>query len=210
MSGTEPVVPRDDTTGTEHGDGDTERLDGHPDEPEGDQIWALVVREQLRRMQVLLDESLTRLPLDELLVEILDRVRELLRADSATLFLLDPARDVLVLRATIGLERDPDDVREIRVGEGFAGSIAASGEPVVVPNTAEAHPLSRFLRLKIHSVVGVPLIVEDRVVGVIHAGSRTTGRFGADDVQVLQVAAARLAPSIENAQLHAAERKARE
>jgi len=183
MSGTEPAVPREE-------------------------IWARVVGEQLRRIEVLLDESLTRLPLDELLLELLDRVRELLQADSATLFLLDPARDVLVLRATIGLERDPDDEREIPVGMGFAGSIAASREPVVVPDTADVHPISRFLRSKVHSVVGVPLIVEDRVVGVIHAGSRTTGRFGPDDVQVLQVAATRLAPSIENAQLHAAEREA--
>jgi GAF domain-containing protein len=209
MSGIEPVVPREEATGAGHRDGDA-GLDGRVDETEGDQIWARVVREQLRRMQVLLDESLTRLPLDELLVEILDRVRELLQSDSATLFLLDPARDVLVLRATIGLERDPDDENEIPVGKGFAGSIAASGQPVVVPDTALVHPVSRFLRVKVHSVVGVPLVVEDRVVGVIHAGSRTTGRFGPDDVEVLQVAAARLAPSIENAQLHAAEREARE
>jgi anti-sigma regulatory factor (Ser/Thr protein kinase) len=65
--------------------------------------------------------------------------------------------------------------------------------------------LNPILREKgIRSLLGVPLIVEGSLIGVMHVGSLTPRTFGQADLAVLQLAAARAAPAIERASLFAA------
>jgi GAF domain-containing protein len=55
----------------------------------------------------------------------------------------------------------------------------------------------------------VPIVHEDRVTGVLHVGNGEPRRFDEEDLSLLEIVASRLAPAIENARLHEAEREAR-
>jgi signal transduction histidine kinase len=68
------------------------------------------------------------------------------------------------------------------------------------------HPI---LRQKARSLIGAPLIVEDRLIGVIRADMTHVRRFTEDDVRLLQLAADRVALAIEQARLYEVELQAR-
>ena len=148
------------------------------------------------------DSALAYLSLEELLVELLDRVRALLIADTAAILLLDPSREVLVARAARGIEEEVRQGVMVPLGRGFAGRIAASGQPVAIEDVDHADIFNPILRLKgIRSLLGVPLIVEGRLIGVLHVGTLVQRRFDEDDTRLLQAAADRAAMAIERAQL---------
>ncbi|HEY6400329.1 MAG TPA: ATP-binding protein, partial [Blastocatellia bacterium] len=65
------------------------------------------------------------------------------------------------------------------------------------------------LRQNARSLIGMPLIVEDRLIGVIHTGTVRIRRFTEEDVRLLQLAADRVALAIEHARLYEVERQAR-
>ena len=156
--------------------------------------WAAVER--------ITDSALAYLSLEDLLVELLDRIREILGADTAAILLLDPDRRVLVARAARGIEEEVRQGVTIPLGGGFAGRIAAEGRPVAIEDVDHAEIFNPILRLKgIRSLLGVPLIVEGRVIGVLHVGTLAPRRFEDEDVRLLQTAADRAALAIERAQL---------
>ena len=89
------------------------------------------------------------------------------------------------------------------MGGGFAGRVAATKRPVIIDNLATFHVLNPILREKgIESMLGVPLLVGADAIGVMHVGSLAPRRFTADDVELLQLVAQRVAIAIERAQLH--------
>lgn len=91
----------------------------------------------------------------------------------------------------------------IPVGQGFAGRIAAERRPVFIPDVDHADILNPILRQKgIRSLLGVPLQVEGRVLGVMHVGSLTPRDFTDADTRLLQVAADRAALAIDHAMAH--------
>jgi anti-sigma regulatory factor (Ser/Thr protein kinase) len=93
----------------------------------------------------------------------------------------------------------------IPIGEGFAGRIAAERVAIFIADVDHADILNPILREKgIQSLLGVPLIVEGELIGVLHVGSLVPREFGRRDLAVLQVAAARAAPGIERARLFSA------
>src|SRR5262247_82589 len=81
--------------------------------------------ESIRRLQALTDSALARLTLDDLLREMLARIRELLATDSAAVLLLSEDGQSLSVRATIGWDEAATGV-SVPFGQGVAGSIAAS------------------------------------------------------------------------------------
>jgi signal transduction histidine kinase len=75
---------------------------------------------------------------------------------------------------------------------------------VILDDVDHADVLNPLLREKgIKSLLGVPLQVSGDVIGVIHVGSLTPRIFNADDVDLMQLVAERVALAIERAQLHA-------
>ena len=69
--------------------------------------------------------------------------------------------------------------------------------------------INPVLRRNARSLIGAPLIVEGRLIGVIHADTTRPRRFTEDDVRLLQLAADRVALAIEHARLYEVERQAR-
>jgi GAF domain-containing protein/anti-sigma regulatory factor (Ser/Thr protein kinase) len=152
----------------------------------------------------LTDPRLSELPLEELLNELLIRVQEALNVDTVAILLHDAGSKQLVARAAKGIEEEVERGVRVPVGQGFAGRIAAERVPIFIADVDHADVLNPILRQKgIASLLGVPLIVEGDLIGVLHVGSLTPRTFGQDDLAVLQIAAARAAPAIERARLFA-------
>jgi anti-sigma regulatory factor (Ser/Thr protein kinase) len=110
----------------------------------------------------------------------------------------------LTARAAKGLEEEVERGFRLPIGRGFAGTVAATKQPVVIPDLDDAplQPLNPLFREKrVRSLVGVPLVVEGTVIGVLHVGSLTPRDFPEADVDLLQIVADRVALSIERARL---------
>jgi signal transduction histidine kinase len=166
--------------------------------------------ERLRRLQLVTDAALSHLDLDQLLAELLTRIRDVLDADTAVVLLCDELRGELVARAAIGLEEEVERGVRIPVGRGFAGRIAAERRPIVLDDVDQADVLNPILRENgVKSMAGVPLVFGDEMLGVLHVGTLTPREFTKDDVELLEVVADRVALAIEHARLFEAERRGR-
>lgn len=150
------------------------------------------------------DPKLSELSLEALLTELLVRIQEALKVDTVAILLYETDSNQLVARAANGIEEEVEQGVRLPLGQGFAGRIAAERVPIFIADVNHADVLNPILREKgIASLLGVPLIVEGELIGVLHVGSLTPRTFGQDDVAVLQMAAARAAPAIERARLFA-------
>jgi serine phosphatase RsbU (regulator of sigma subunit)/anti-sigma regulatory factor (Ser/Thr protein kinase) len=159
-------------------------------------------RRRLETLQRVTDAALAYMSEDELLRELLDRLTAALEADTAAILMLDAAGELLRARAAKGIEGEVEQGVTVPVGAGFAGRIAAERRPIVIPDVDHADILNPILREKgIRSLLGVPLLLEGRVIGVLHVGTLEFREFTREDRELLQLAADRAAPAIENARL---------
>ncbi|WP_330770109.1 GAF domain-containing SpoIIE family protein phosphatase [Lentzea aerocolonigenes] len=143
------------------------------------------------------DGTLKELDLEKLLGVLLGGVRDLLAVDTATVLLVNRSRDQLVAKATSGLEEEVFQGVRVPVGKGFAGRVAQLREPVLVEHVDEStvvNPLLWEHGLKV--LLGVPMIAEGEVTGVVHVGSTTSRRFTDEEVEALQLIADRLAVAV--------------
>jgi PAS domain S-box-containing protein len=163
--------------------------------------------ETIRRLQSVTDTALSHLALDDLLREMLGRIKDLLDADTAAILLVTDGGEYLTGRAAIGLEEEAR-VR-VPMGRGVAGRIAMDGAPLVVEDLSKVELVSSIVSENARSLVGAPLMIEGKVIGVIHVDTVETHSFTAEDVNLLQLAADRVAPAIEHARLYEAEQRAR-
>jgi signal transduction histidine kinase len=166
--------------------------------------------ERLRRLQLVTDAALSHLDLDELLAELLTRIRDVLDADTAAVLLRDELRNELVARSAVGLEEEVEQGVRIPVGSGFAGRIAAERRPIVLDEVERADVLNPLLREQgVKSIAGVPLVFANEVLGVLHVGTLTPRQFAKEDVELLEIVADRVALAIEHTRLFEAERRGR-
>jgi len=163
--------------------------------------------QRMRQVQTVTEVALSHLSLDKLLAELLDRVRDAIDVDTVAILLLE-ADEQLVAWATKGIELDV----QIRVpmGAGFAGRVAEQKQPIAVDNIENTSLHTPFLREHgVKSLLGVPLLLGGRVLGVIHVGRRMHRPFTEDDTRLLELVAFRVALAIDNARLFEQERAAR-
>jgi signal transduction histidine kinase len=159
--------------------------------------------ETLRKLQAVTEAALAHLSLEQLLDELLTRVRDALDADTCAVLLLDNGGDELVARAAKGLEEEVEQRVRIPVGRGFAGRVVAERAPVIIPDLNHAHVVNPILREKgLKSLLGVPLIAHGEILGVIHVGALQRRDFTPEDVELLQVVADRVALGVERALIH--------
>jgi anti-sigma regulatory factor (Ser/Thr protein kinase)/putative methionine-R-sulfoxide reductase with GAF domain len=148
------------------------------------------------------DTALGYISLEEMLSELLERIRSSLRADTAAVLLLDADRGVLVARAARGLEEEVRQGVQIPLARGFAGRVAAQARPIVIEDLSHAEVVNPILRQRgIRSLLGVPVQVDGRVIAVMHVGTLQRREFDEEDISAMQHAADRAAVAIENAQL---------
>jgi serine phosphatase RsbU (regulator of sigma subunit)/anti-sigma regulatory factor (Ser/Thr protein kinase) len=157
--------------------------------------------EDVRRVT---ESALAYLDLDDLLKELLDRVTDMLGVDTAAVLLVEEGGRTLAARAAKGLEEEVERGFRLPVGRGFAGRVAFTREPVVIEDldSSPVQPVNPLFREKgVRSLLGVPLVVEGEVIGVLHVGSLTQREFQESDIELLQLVANRVALSIERSRL---------
>jgi sigma-B regulation protein RsbU (phosphoserine phosphatase) len=158
---------------------------------------------RLRDIQSITDAALSRLGDQAFLDELLARVKDVLRADTAAVLLRDYSSEMLIAAAAAGLEEEVRQGVRIPVGRGFAGRIAAEHRPVILDRVDHTTVLNPILMTKgIRTLMGVPMVAGGRVIGVMHVGSLTPREFTQQDVDLLQVAADRAATAVQSLAAH--------
>jgi sigma-B regulation protein RsbU (phosphoserine phosphatase) len=154
----------------------------------------------LRTLAYLSQEFSSILALDELLRKIAKTIHAMISFDAFSILLLDPEKRVLRHRFS---ERYDQRVAldNIPLGKGLTGAAAQSRETVRVEDTL-ADPRYIASHPDIRSEVAVPLIVQDRMVGVMDLESERIGYFTEDHVRLLGLLAPQIASSVENARLY--------
>ena len=154
--------------------------------------------DKLRDIQSITDAALSALDPQGVLDALVNRVKDILQADTAAVLLLDQPNGQLVATAASGLEEEVQQGTRVPLGRGFAGRIAELGQPVIlnrVDHTKVVNPI--LLDKGIQSLVGAPLRAEGTVIGVLHVGTLTGRVFTGQDVDLLQLAADRAAVAVQ-------------
>lgn len=171
---------------------------------------AEAANDMVQRLQVVTDVAIAHHSLDDLLSELLERLSQVLNVDTSAILLMDAQSNNLVVRAAKGLEEQARCQVRIPIGQGFGGRIAAERQMLVIEQDAYTQVYSPILREpEIQSIMGVPLLLEDRVLGVVQVGTLNPRQFTPDDRHLLQLVGDRIALAIDRANLYEAEQKAR-
>ncbi len=161
------------------------------------------VERQNRMLRVLAhvsQEFSSILDIDELLTKIALTIRALINFDAFSIFLLDEQRKLLRCRFSQRYD-EKATIDNIEVGKGITGAAAESRHAIRVANVT-ADPRYIATHSDILSEVAVPLILRDRVVGVMDLESIRLGFFTEDHVRALSLLAPQIATSVENARLY--------
>ncbi|NIH85135.1 ATP-binding SpoIIE family protein phosphatase [Amycolatopsis granulosa] len=168
----------------------------------------LQAEQKLQRIGLVSDSALAHLAAEDLLTELLDRVRQVLHTDTAAVLLLEPGGRELLAVAARGIETEVAQGVRVPVGKGFAGQVVARREPVQLQRVDSTTVVNRLLWEKgIQTLLGVPLLVGGEPLGVLHVGTLSKREFTPEDVELLQLAADRIALAA-HAQRSQAERAA--
>jgi signal transduction protein with GAF and PtsI domain len=129
---------------------------------------------------------------------------ETMHSKICSLWLVDDSDKALKLRATQSISEDYLKERSLKMGEGIVGQVAARGEPKVVPNVLEESEYKeKELAEKegLVSMLSVPMVVKDRVIGVINCYTSYPHEFTETEKNVLITVANEAAVAIENTEL---------
>ena len=173
-----------------------------PTSPEPSTVGSSISESRRSHLLGITDSALGYMSLEDMLSELLERIRSSLEVDTAAVLLLEEDRGVLVARAARGLEEEVRQGVQVPLARGFAGRVAAEARPIIIEDLDHAEVVNPILRQKgIRSMLGVPVHVEGRVIGVMHIGTLVQRHFDGDDVTLLQLAADRAALAIDNARI---------
>jgi len=165
--------------------------------------------EALRSIEWVTDPSLSFLALDDLLDRLLARVTQVVHGDVAVIHLVSEDETQLTVRAWHGLEGLVRPSKSVPLGVGIVGVVAQSAEAIIVNDVEVATMEAPCLGGRVASLLGAPLLVGGKVVGVVMVGACGQHRFGDRDLRLLQLVADRSAASIERARLDDAARRGR-
>jgi signal transduction histidine kinase len=167
---------------------------------------------QLRRLVELSVILNSTLDLDALLQLITATATELLDCEAASILLYDEKDKRLFFAAATG--SDPEELAKIPVPieNSLAGTIFRTSQHIII-NNAEQDPrhyslVSDHIQFNVKTLLGVPMPIKDRTVGVLEALNKREGVFDEHDASVLAVTAAHAAIAINNARLLRATQKA--
>jgi len=157
-------------------------------------------RRTLRTLATISNEISSILDLDELLAKISQSVRNLIHFDAFSILLVDEAQKALRHRFSIRYDQSVN-IDNIPLGKGITGAAAESRETIRVDDT-NADPRYIASHPGLRSEVAVPLIVRDRVVGVMDLECEKVAFFTDEHLRTLALLAPQIASSVENARLY--------
>jgi sigma-B regulation protein RsbU (phosphoserine phosphatase) len=154
----------------------------------------------LRTLSAISSEISSILDLDELLAKISTSVRNLIHFDAFSILSVDQEQKALHHRFSLRFD-ELVNIDNVPLGKGITGAAAESREVVRVQDTSQD---ARYIASHpgIRSEVAVPLILRDRVIGVMDLESVKVGFFTDEHVRTLSLLAPQIASSVENARLY--------
>ena len=177
--------------------------------------FGLLRRERIRRIQLAVLNEISSvvsksLELSHLLGSSIDSVVTVMRADAALVFLMDEKTKELVLTANEGVSKEfTQNVSRIKLGEGFNGKVAGTGEPLFVEDVSQESGSATSMALVkegIKSQIIVPLKSKGGVVGTLCVAMCSHRRFSDDEVELLTAIGNQIGVAVENARLYEYER----
>jgi phosphoserine phosphatase RsbU/P len=143
----------------------------------------------------------TTLDLDTILRRVAELVRRVIDYEIFAILLLNEKTQELRIRFSIGHPADVVEKTRIPVGQGVTGLAAQRREPVLV-NDVEETPHYIEALPQVRSELAVPLIIKNRIIGVIDIEAPQPGYFNENHQRLLSLIASRIAIGIENARLY--------
>ena len=142
------------------------------------------------------------LDLGEVLDLILDCLKQVVRYDAGGIFIVDPDTSAMNRLTTSGYDPVTEKMVELKFGEGMVGWVAKNGEAVIVPDVSK-DPRYVKSRDRTRSEIVVPLLADERIIGVLNLESDRVGAFTDDDLTLIRAFGSQAAISIERTVLHA-------
>ena len=152
-----------------------------------------------------ISEAITSdLYLEDVLRLIVTVTAEVMRSNICSLWILEEKKNVLKLRATQAIDEEYVKERTLKLGEGVVGFVAQQKKPMTIPNVLnepkyKEKPLAR--KLKLCSMLSIPMEVKKKVIGVINIYTPTPHNFTKTEISILKSIANQAAIVIENFRL---------
>jgi sigma-B regulation protein RsbU (phosphoserine phosphatase) len=141
------------------------------------------------------------LDLDTLLRRVSELIQKVIDYEIFAILLLNEKTQDLRIRFQVGHPPELAERMRVKVGQGVTGLAAASREPVLVNDVRE---MPNFIEgpVGVRSELAIPLIIKNRVIGVIDIEASTPNFFTEEHRDLLTIVASRIAIGIENARLY--------
>jgi sigma-B regulation protein RsbU (phosphoserine phosphatase) len=141
------------------------------------------------------------LDLDTLLRRVSELIRRVIDYEIFAILLLNEKTQELRIRFQVGYPPEMAERIRVKVGQGVTGMVAANREPVLVNDVRD---IPNFIEgpLGVRSELAIPLIIKNRVIGVIDIEASTPNFFTEEHRDLLTIVASRIAIGIENARLY--------
>jgi phosphoserine phosphatase RsbU/P len=143
----------------------------------------------------------TTLDLETTLRRVAELVRKVIDYEIFAILLLNEQRQELYVRFNVGYPPGVAERVRVKVGHGITGRAAQTRQTVLVPDVTVEDSYIEALP-NVCSELAVPLIVKNRVIGVIDLEAREKGYFTEEHKRLLTLIGSRMAVGIENARLH--------
>jgi PAS domain S-box-containing protein len=167
-----------------------------------------VIKENEKRLAALNRISSTvseSLELNTVLSSAIDNVVDVMQADVAWIFLLDEKSGELSLATHRGSSEELSrGVDKLKLGEGFNGRVAQSGEPLYVEDASQDPRLTREVvsKFQLHSTLIVPVSSKGKVNGTLCIAMRRYRQFLPEEVELLTAMGNQISVAVENAHLY--------
>ena len=142
--------------------------------------------------------------LEDMLKLIVTLTANVMQATICSLWLLDEKTKSLKIKVTQAMSSEYVKAREIKVGEGIVGLVASSKKPTMILDVLEDKRYTEKTLAKkenLVSMVSVPMMVKNRVIGVINCYTTQVYEFDSNDLNLLSTVANQAAVAIENTEL---------
>lgn len=152
--------------------------------------------------------------LDELLQYIIKTAAEILDCEAASILLYDEKRNRLFFAASTGSDAKKMAQLLVPIDGSLAGNIFREGQPIILNDVSQDarhfNGVGQQVHFETRSLLGVPMSIRDKGVGVLEALNKENGTFSDSDEHLLSVLASQAAVAIHNARLIQALQKAYE
>ncbi|HSH05956.1 MAG TPA: GAF domain-containing protein [Anaerolineae bacterium] len=162
-------------------------------------------RQQIEKIHFLAQNINTTLDTDEVLATATDSLRAVFNVDAGSIVLHDKPNQQLIFASS--LAQSPT-LQRVRIPDktGVVGQVIRQGTPLIVNNAPQdkrfSPAIDTFLSYRTKSILCVPLIVHDQIIGAIELVNKVDGPFNENDLRLLRAMAGPVATALENARLY--------